>query len=155
MHPVTSLLFPSVFFSFSLFAQPESTFCPRVRSEKKQASSEKFFIFSREQAAKIWKKVLLLYGLLTPLHSTFLFNWHGSWPILCTGCRVLHFCFSLMFCPCKNLLSPTLILHSFPVCLSSVFVSGALAYSFLPYLAISVTTFLWPGLPEGRRKERF
>lgn len=81
MHPVTSLLFPSVFFSFSLFAQPESTFCPRVRSEKKQASSEKFFIFPREQAAKIWKKVLLLYGLLTPLHIPFQLAWFLTHPL--------------------------------------------------------------------------
>lgn len=66
---------------------------------------------------------------------------------------IIHSCFR----PCKILISPILFLHSFPLCLASVSVTGALAYFplYSPYLTISVTTFLCPCLPEGRRKERF
>ena len=68
---------------------------------------------------------------------------------------IIHvFTMFFMFCPYKILLYSILI-HPFPVSLSSVFVTGTLALSFLRGLAMSVTTFLCPGFPEGTRKERF
>lgn len=145
--------------------------CPWVWREKKQNMQvlKSFFrvFFSFCFSTKIQK---ISPSLLSPCHTAHSFliplpcqrhfwrllnvpRWNASWPHLPLWSTALLFIINSCFCPRKILLSSTFILHAFLVCWASV--TGVLPYSLLILTTLLSLSFLYPCLPEGRRKERF